>query len=84
MLLKIHGAGNEPTVSFISCSRQCKMDLILTDSPFKSDHVARADKTAEFPEHEHGESLKGLPASGGTSAGLSQGPDAGQGGRGNK
>ncbi|OTB03819.1 hypothetical protein M426DRAFT_321317 [Hypoxylon sp. CI-4A] len=45
-------------------------------------HVARADKTAELPEHEDGAGLKGLNASGGQSQGLAQGPDRGQGGRG--
>ncbi|KAI1813608.1 hypothetical protein GGS20DRAFT_552855 [Poronia punctata] len=46
-----------------------------------NDHVARADKTAPLPEHEPGKALKDMPASGGTSQGLSQGPDVGQGGR---
>ncbi|KAI1646637.1 hypothetical protein F4815DRAFT_361598 [Daldinia loculata] len=45
-------------------------------------HVARADKTAELPEHEHGAGLKGLNASGGSCQGLTHGPGSGQGGRG--
>ncbi|KAI1383732.1 uncharacterized protein F4822DRAFT_417398 [Hypoxylon trugodes] len=48
----------------------------------KDSHVARADKTAELPEHEHGAGIPGLGASGGQSQGLAQGPDRGQGGRG--
>ncbi|KAI2617515.1 hypothetical protein GGS26DRAFT_403979 [Hypomontagnella submonticulosa] len=44
--------------------------------------VARADKTADVPEHEHGAGLKGMNASGGQSQGLASGPDRGQGGRG--
>ncbi|KAK8091040.1 hypothetical protein PG994_000545 [Apiospora phragmitis] len=31
------------------------------------DHVARAEKTAPMPEHEKGEALEGMNASGGTS-----------------
>ncbi|KAI0482063.1 hypothetical protein GGR56DRAFT_669983 [Xylariaceae sp. FL0804] len=50
----------------------------------EGDHVARADKTAPMPEHEHGLGLEGMNASGGQSQGLAQGPDRGQGGRGNK
>ncbi|KAK3395999.1 glutathione S-transferase [Sordaria brevicollis] len=42
--------------------------------------VARADKTAPLPEHEEGQAIKGLNASGGPSQGLAQGPEAGQGG----
>jgi hypothetical protein len=34
-----------------------------------------------MPEHEKGGAVDGLMASGGGSAGLSQGPEAGQGGR---
>ncbi|KXJ89055.1 hypothetical protein Micbo1qcDRAFT_235422 [Microdochium bolleyi] len=45
----------------------------------QTDHVARAEKTAPMPEPEHGEAIEGLPASGGHSSGLSQGPTAGQG-----
>ncbi|KAI1206095.1 uncharacterized protein F4807DRAFT_245238 [Annulohypoxylon truncatum] len=36
----------------------------------KTSHVARADKTAELPEHEHGAGLKETNASGGQSQGL--------------
>ncbi|KAI0173221.1 hypothetical protein GGR52DRAFT_377473 [Hypoxylon sp. FL1284] len=50
----------------------------------KDTHVARADKTAELPEHEHGAGLPDTPASGGQSQGLAQGPDRGQGGRSSK
>ncbi|GKT42750.1 uncharacterized protein ColSpa_02931 [Colletotrichum spaethianum] len=48
----------------------------------KDPHVNRADKTAPLPEGEKGLAIEGLPASGGQSQGLAQGPDAGQGGRG--
>jgi hypothetical protein len=37
-----------------------------------------------MPEVEKGGAIEGLNASGGGSSGLSQGPDAGQGGRGQK
>jgi hypothetical protein len=47
-------------------------------------HVARADKTAPPPEPEKGDGLEGLPASGGGSQGIAQGPNVGQGGRGSK
>lgn len=33
-----------------------------------------------MPEHEEGEAIKGLNASGGSSQGLAKGPEAGQGG----
>ncbi|KAI1463841.1 uncharacterized protein F4812DRAFT_445670 [Daldinia caldariorum] len=46
--------------------------------------VARADKTAERPVHEHGAGLEGMSASGGYSQGLAQGPFRGQGGRARK
>jgi len=46
-----------------------------------SSHVDRADNTAPMPEVEKGGAIEGLSASGGGSSGLSQGPDAGQGGR---
>ncbi|KAI0892094.1 hypothetical protein F4806DRAFT_286846 [Annulohypoxylon nitens] len=36
----------------------------------KDSHVARADKTAELPQHEHGAGLRGVDASG--SGGQSQ------------
>ncbi|KAK7957016.1 uncharacterized protein PG986_006238 [Apiospora aurea] len=39
----------------------------------QGDHVARADKTAPMPEHEKGEALEGVPASGGSSKGPDQG-----------
>ncbi|KAK3949898.1 hypothetical protein QBC32DRAFT_399876 [Pseudoneurospora amorphoporcata] len=45
-----------------------------------STRVARADKTAPLPEHEHGAGIKGMNASGGSSQGLARGPEAGQGG----
>ncbi|KAK0730324.1 hypothetical protein B0H67DRAFT_638837 [Lasiosphaeris hirsuta] len=48
-----------------------------------STHVARADKTAPMPEHEKGEALEGMNASGGQSQGLAKGPERGQGGRSN-
>ncbi|KAK6953803.1 hypothetical protein Daesc_003765 [Daldinia eschscholtzii] len=47
-----------------------------------NEHVARADKTAELPEHEDGAGLKDVSASGGQSQGLTHGPESGQGGRG--
>ncbi|KAK3372317.1 hypothetical protein B0H63DRAFT_527170 [Podospora didyma] len=47
----------------------------------ESTRVSRADKTAEMPEPEKGAGLEGMNASGGTSAGLAQGPNRGQGGR---
>ncbi|CAJ2512460.1 Uu.00g054750.m01.CDS01 [Anthostomella pinea] len=50
----------------------------------KDDHVARADKTAPMPEPEKGLALEGVPATAGQSQGLAEGPDRGQGGRGNK
>ncbi|KAI1451764.1 hypothetical protein F4805DRAFT_471389 [Annulohypoxylon moriforme] len=37
-------------------------------------HVARADKTAELPKHEHGAGLEGMNASGGHSQGLTKEP----------
>ncbi|KAK0631245.1 hypothetical protein B0T14DRAFT_559065 [Immersiella caudata] len=39
----------------------------------KSDHVARADKTAPIPEHEHGKSLQDMSASAGEAKGTTQG-----------
>lgn len=47
-------------------------------------HVDRADKTAPLPEPGKGMALQGMNASGGTSQGLAQGPDRGQGGRSSK
>ncbi|KAK4647408.1 uncharacterized protein QC761_101230 [Podospora bellae-mahoneyi] len=44
-----------------------------------SPKVARADKQAPAPEHEHGAGIPGMNASGGSSQGLSTGPNAGQG-----
>ncbi|KAF6832871.1 hypothetical protein CMUS01_06743 [Colletotrichum musicola] len=49
----------------------------------KSTHVDRADKTAPLPEKEEGNAIKGMPASGGSSQGLAQGPNVGHGGRSN-
>ncbi|KAI1440368.1 hypothetical protein F5Y02DRAFT_423080 [Annulohypoxylon stygium] len=37
-------------------------------------HVARADKTAELPQHEHGAGLRGVDASGGQSQGSQRDP----------
>jgi len=45
----------------------------------QSDHVDRADKTAPMPEHEEGEAIKGVSASGGQSQGLEKGSTVGQG-----
>lgn len=42
--------------------------------------VAGAKKAAPMPEQTKGAGLEGLPASGGSSQGLKQGPDVGQGG----
>ncbi|KAI0829591.1 hypothetical protein F5Y06DRAFT_302050 [Hypoxylon sp. FL0890] len=50
----------------------------------KDPHVARADKTAELPEHEHGAGIPGMNASGGQSQGLAHAPESGQGGRARK
>lgn len=49
----------------------------------QSTHVDRADKTAPLPEKEEGNANKGMGASGGSSQGLAQGPNVGQGGRSN-
>ncbi|KAI0380012.1 hypothetical protein F5Y04DRAFT_282140 [Hypomontagnella monticulosa] len=46
--------------------------------------VARADKTADFPEHEHGAGLKGMNASGGQSQGPTHGSGSEQGGHGSR
>ncbi|KAF2398441.1 hypothetical protein EJ06DRAFT_108558 [Trichodelitschia bisporula] len=54
---------------------------LLTSHLIQTSHVDRADKTAPMPEVEKGGALKDMPASGGGSAGLSKGQDAGQGGR---
>ncbi|KAH8879338.1 hypothetical protein GQ53DRAFT_738872 [Thozetella sp. PMI_491] len=54
------------------------------DGKPQSDRVSRADKTAEMPELEKGAGIQGMPASAGTSQGLTHGPDAGQGGRARK
>ncbi|KAK3984614.1 hypothetical protein QBC44DRAFT_375025 [Cladorrhinum sp. PSN332] len=44
-----------------------------------SSRVDRADKTAPVPKHEQGAGVPGSNASGGSSQGLSRGPNAGQG-----
>ncbi|KIW08044.1 uncharacterized protein PV09_00988 [Verruconis gallopava] len=59
-------------------------DVIHGTGQDKSDHVDRADKTAPMPEHEKGSAIEGMNASGGGSSGISQGLEAGQGGRGMK
>ncbi|KAI0015752.1 hypothetical protein F4780DRAFT_783886 [Xylariomycetidae sp. FL0641] len=63
-------------------SKEYDHDIAHGTGEVKDSHVARADKTAPMPEAEHGKALKDMPASGGQSQGLAQGPDRGQGGRG--
>ncbi|PSR83963.1 hypothetical protein BD289DRAFT_273421 [Coniella lustricola] len=46
----------------------------------KPNEVAGTHKAAPMPEPEKGAGLDGMPASGGSSQGLKQGPDVGQGG----
>jgi len=43
------------------------------------DKVARADKTAPLPEGEKGQGLSDMPASGGSSQGIKEGDNVGQG-----
>jgi hypothetical protein len=45
----------------------------------QTSHVPRADKTAPLPEHEHGQALEGMNASGGQSQGIKHGDTVGQG-----
>ncbi|ROT41042.1 hypothetical protein SODALDRAFT_330761 [Sodiomyces alkalinus F11] len=54
-------------------------NIIHGAGPVEESKVSRADKTAPLPEHEKGKGLPGMPASGGQSQGLSQGPSRGQG-----
>ncbi|TDZ20037.1 hypothetical protein Cob_v006881 [Colletotrichum orbiculare MAFF 240422] len=56
-------------------------DIVHGAGEVKDTHVDRADKTAPLPEGEKGNAIPGLNASGGSSQGLAQGPNVGQGGR---
>ncbi|KAL6917750.1 hypothetical protein ACHAPO_000443 [Fusarium lateritium] len=60
---------------------EAKHDITHGTGKVESNHVDRADKTAELPEgkDEQGLAIKDLNASGGQSQGLAQGKDVGQG-----
>lgn len=72
-----------PDTASLYCTSE-SLEQVTDHSTTQSDHVARADKTAPMPELEEGAAIPGLGASGGGSSGLSEGPDAGQGGRSTK
>lgn len=85
-----HGAG-EATVSrtpFFSsfsllgqpCTSRYKQEPNADVDRKQPNEVAGAKKAAPMPEQQKGAGLEGVPASGGSSQGLKQGPEVGQGG----
>lgn len=83
----IHGAGKE-TVRFFCFSNKPRMrQNTLANTcllEHQSSHVDRADKTAPLPTQEGGAGIPGMNAAAGSSQGIKEGDNVGQGGRGDK
>ncbi|TPX11091.1 uncharacterized protein E0L32_007952 [Thyridium curvatum] len=59
-------------------------DIIHGAGKETSSHVDRADKTAPLPTQEGGAGIPGMNAAAGSSQGIKEGDNVGQGGRGDK